>query len=102
MVQVKESMTESGTTNSSVSLSVRQSGFSESGWAVMLRGGPIIALLFLLIYFSLASPHFGTISNLKNIAQQNAYLVILAVGQTLVITGAGIDLSDGAVMAISA
>ena len=102
MVRVKESMTESGTTNSSVSLPVRQSGFSESGWAVLLRGGPIIALLFLLIYFSLASPHFGTFSNLKNIAQQNAYLVILAVGQTLVIMGAGIDLSVGAVMAISA
>jgi ribose/xylose/arabinose/galactoside ABC-type transport system permease subunit len=68
----------------------------------LLRGGPIIALLFLLVYFSIATPHFGTLSNLKNIAQQNAYLVILAIGQTLVITGAGIDLSVGAVMAVSA
>jgi ribose transport system permease protein len=39
---------------------------------------------------------------MKNISQQNAYLVILAIGQTLVIIGAGIDLSVGAVMAVSA
>ena len=67
----------------------------------LLRGGPIIALLLLVLYFSLASPHFASIDNLKNIGQQNAYLIILAVGQTLVIIGAGIDLSVGAVMAVS-
>jgi ribose/xylose/arabinose/galactoside ABC-type transport system permease subunit len=71
-------------------------------WATLLRGGPIIALLLLVLYFSLASPHFATISNLKNIGEQNAYLIILAVGQTMVIIGAGIDLSVGAVMAVSA
>jgi ribose/xylose/arabinose/galactoside ABC-type transport system permease subunit len=72
------------------------------GWSTLLRGGPIIALLFLVLYFSLASPHFATVSNLKNIGEQNAYLIILAVGQTMVIIGAGIDLSVGAVMAVSA
>lgn len=71
-------------------------------WATLLRGGPIIALFLLVIYFSLASPHFASISNLKNIGEQNAYLIILAVGQTMVIIGAGIDLSVGAVMAVSA
>ena len=71
-------------------------------WPALLRGGPIIALLLLVLYFSLASPHFASIDNLKNIGQQNAYLIILAVGQTLVIIGAGIDLSVGAVMAVSA
>jgi ribose/xylose/arabinose/galactoside ABC-type transport system permease subunit len=71
-------------------------------WATLLRGGPIIALFLLVIYFSLASPHFATVSNLKNIGEQNAYLIILAVGQTMVIIGAGIDLSVGAVMAVSA
>ena len=77
-------------------------GLHNIGWATLLRGGPIIALLLLVVYFSLASPHFATISNLKNIGEQNAYLIILAVGQTMVIIGAGIDLSVGAVMAVSA
>ncbi len=84
------------------------SGISKSislrhvSWAALLRGGPIIALLLLVLYFSFASPYFASMDNLKNIGQQNAYLIILAVGQTLVIIGAGIDLSVGAVMAVSA
>ena len=76
-------------------------GIEKIRWATLLRGGPIIALLFLIVYFSFASPYFASFSNLKNVAQQNAYLIIIAVGQTLVITGAGIDLSVGAVMAVS-
>ncbi len=71
-------------------------------WEKLLRGGPIIALLLLVAYFSLVAPHFATFSNLINISEQNAYLIILAIGQTLVIVGAGIDLSVGAVMAVSA
>jgi ribose/xylose/arabinose/galactoside ABC-type transport system permease subunit len=77
-------------------------GQPQIGWATLLRGGPIIALLLLFVYFSFASPHFAALSNFKNVAQQNAYLIIIAVGQTLIITGAGIDLSVGAVMAVSA
>lgn len=79
-----------------------QTRIQKIGWARLLRGGPIIALLFLLLYFSFASPHFASLNNFRNIAQQNAFLIIVAVGQTLVITGAGIDLSVGAVMAMSA
>jgi ribose/xylose/arabinose/galactoside ABC-type transport system permease subunit len=77
-------------------------GLHKISWSGLLRGGPIIALLLLVIYFSIASPHFATVNNLKNIGEQNAYLIILAVGQTMVIIGAGIDLSVGAVMAVSA
>jgi ribose/xylose/arabinose/galactoside ABC-type transport system permease subunit len=102
MFQIKKATEKSDARSSAISWPIKRIGFPETGWSVLLRGGPIIALLFLLIYFSLATPHFGTLSNLKNIAQQNAYLVILAIGQTLVITGAGIDLSVGAVMAVSA
>jgi ribose/xylose/arabinose/galactoside ABC-type transport system permease subunit len=71
-------------------------------WGTLLRGGPIIALLLLAGYLSFATPHFASLSNAKNVGQQNAHLAILAVGQTLVIIGAGIDLSVGAVMAVSA
>jgi ribose/xylose/arabinose/galactoside ABC-type transport system permease subunit len=71
-------------------------------WATLLRGGPIIALLVLIVYLSLATPYFASPSNVRNVSQQNAHLIILAVGQTMVIIGAGIDLSVGAVMAVSA
>lgn len=62
----------------------------------------MIALLLLCIYLSLATPHFLTWGNILNIARQTAINIILAVGQTLIIIGAGIDLSIGATMALSA
>lgn len=70
--------------------------------ALLLRGGPILVLLLLMGYLSLASPHFLTVGNLKNIVQQSAVTAILAVGQTVVIIGAGIDLSVAAIMGLSA
>lgn len=68
----------------------------------LLRGGPFIALILLAAYLSIASPHFLTTSNLVNVARQTSITAILAVGQTLVILTAGIDLSVGAIAAISA
>ena len=70
--------------------------------SVLFRGGPFIALLLLGAYLSFASPHFLTGSNLVNISRQTAVTAILAVGQTLVIISAGIDLSVAATAALSA
>ncbi len=91
-----------GSKSSGFRLLGKGTGARRIGWSTLLQGGPIIALLLLIVYFSLASPHFFNIDNFKNIGEQNAYLIILAVGQTMVIIGAGIDLSVGAVMAVSA
>ncbi|MGH2627859.1 MAG: ABC transporter permease [Anaerolineales bacterium] len=68
----------------------------------LLRGGPLIALLLLGGYLSLATPHFLTPSNMVNVTRQTAITAILAVGQTFVILAAGIDLSVGAIAALSA
>nr|WP_238625906.1 ABC transporter permease [Aggregatilinea lenta] len=70
--------------------------------SLLLRGGPLIALLVLAIYLSFASPHFMTESNLVNVARRTSVLAIMAVGQTFVILTGGIDLSVGAVAALSA
>ncbi|MBE3064582.1 MAG: ABC transporter permease [Spirochaetes bacterium] len=66
------------------------------------RLGPVIALVLLGIYLSLASPHFLKTDNMVNITRQSSVTAILAVGQTLVILTSGIDLSVGAIAAISA
>jgi len=68
---------------------------------VALRGGPIIALLLLVTYLSAVSPYFRTTSNFMNILAQTSATAILAVGQTLVIISAGIDLSVAAMMALA-
>ena len=69
---------------------------------ILTRVGPLIALILLSAYLSFATPHFLTLSNLTNVIRQSSITAILAVGQTLVIISAGIDLSVGAVAAFSA
>lgn len=60
-----------------------------------------IGLVALMIYFTLTATNFLTINNLLNIALQTSIIAVVAVGQTFVITGGGIDLSVGSVVAIS-
>ena len=63
--------------------------------------GTLIGLLLLMLVFSLLTPHFLTLSNGMNIAQQTAINAIIAVGMTFVIISAGIDLSVGSIVAFS-
>jgi ribose/xylose/arabinose/galactoside ABC-type transport system permease subunit len=69
---------------------------------LLVRGGPLLGLILLVAYLSVASPFFLTESNLQNVGRQIAVTTILAAGQTLVILSGGIDLSVGAVAALSA
>jgi fructose transport system permease protein len=62
--------------------------------------GPLAALLLACIFFSIQSPRFLTGTNLSLVVQQVMVIGTLAIGQTLVILTAGIDLSNGAVMAL--
>jgi len=61
--------------------------------------GPLIALLLASIFFSIRTDRFLTTENLSLITQQVAVVGVLAIGQTLIILTAGVDLSCGAVMA---
>ncbi len=61
--------------------------------------GPLLALILSSIFFSSRTDRFLTSDNLSLIVQQVAVVGIIAIGQTMVILTAGIDLSCGAVMA---
>lgn len=63
--------------------------------------GTLSGLVGLVIVLWLLTPHFFTLSNLSNVAQQTSINAIIAVGMTFVIISAGIDLSVGSVMAFS-
>jgi ribose transport system permease protein len=65
------------------------------------RGGALIILLALVVAFSFAADNFLTVDNLRNILRQYSVPAILAVGQTLVIVSAGIDLSVASTAALS-
>ncbi|MBA2516858.1 MAG: ABC transporter permease, partial [Solirubrobacterales bacterium] len=62
--------------------------------------GPLLALVLAVVFFSLKSDAFLTGNNLSLIVQQVMVVGTLAIGQTLIILTAGIDLSNGAVMAL--
>jgi ribose transport system permease protein len=72
-----------------------------AGRALGGPGGALLILLLLLTVFSVIAPAFLTTGNLLNITRQYAVLLILAVGQTLVISARGIDLSVAATAALS-
>jgi fructose transport system permease protein len=62
--------------------------------------GPLIALLLAVAFFTAQSSRFLTGGNLSLVVQQVMVVGTLAIGQTLIILTAGIDLSNGAVMAL--
>jgi ribose transport system permease protein len=59
------------------------------------------ALIVIFLYLSFASPDFLTSNNLFNVGAQTAVTAIIAMGMTLVIITAGIDLSVGSVAALA-
>ncbi len=65
-------------------------------------GGPLIALVLLMIVGSLMSDRFLTADNLSNVLTRSAIIGIIAVGATFVITAGGLDLSVGSLSALVA
>lgn len=64
-----------------------------------------IVMMFIFILFfgvmSFLSPQFGRRSNVLNVLSQMSVVAFIAIGQTFVIISAGIDLSVGAIVALS-
>lgn len=68
----------------------------------LLRNSVVFLFLIALgLYFSSESERFLQSGNLMNIAQQNAHVVIVAMGMTIVMLGGGIDLSVGSIAALT-
>ena len=62
--------------------------------------GPLIALLLAVVFFTTQSDRFLSVQNFSLILQQVMVVGTIAIGQTLIILTAGIDLSCGMVMAL--
>ena len=62
--------------------------------------GPLIALLIAVVFFATQSERFLSVQNFSLILQQVMVVGTIAIGQTLIILTAGIDLSCGMVMAL--
>lgn len=102
MNQQSENSDNQGPVNSTTSEHKKLNQTINTLRSLAFRGGPLIALILLSSYLAIATPYFFTASNLTNVVRQSSITAILAVGQTLVIIIAGIDLSVGAIAALSA
>jgi ribose transport system permease protein len=60
-----------------------------------------IALIFMVIIMSAASPYFLKQDNIFNVLRGMSTIGIMAIGQTMVIITGGIDLSVGSLLAVS-
>jgi ribose/xylose/arabinose/galactoside ABC-type transport system permease subunit len=67
----------------------------------ILKGWSLIFLAALIVVFSITGSGFLTLFNIQTMLADAAILAILALGQTFVILGAGIDLSAGYVMGLA-
>ncbi len=61
--------------------------------------GPLIALIALIILGTIINPAFLDPNNLTNVLTRTAFIGIIAVGMTFVITAGGLDLSVGSMAA---
>jgi ribose transport system permease protein len=63
---------------------------------------PFVALALLLMLGAIANPNFMSIDNLLNVITRSAFIAIIAVGATFVISAGGLDLSVGSMVAFVA
>jgi len=68
----------------------------------LLRHATAILFAVIFIYFGLTAAHFFSAENVLNILKQAAFVGVIAVGMTFVLLTAGIDLSVGSNMYVSA
>lgn len=66
-----------------------------------LQAGPLLILALIVAGMAIASPFFLTRENLTNLGFQTSIVAVLALGQLIVILTRGVDLSVGAVVALS-
>ena len=71
------------------------------GLSTARQFGTLIGLLGLSAVLWALTPHFLTVANMLNVAQQTSINAIVAVGMTFVILSGGIDLSVGSIVALS-
>jgi ribose transport system permease protein len=68
---------------------------------IKLRGGPLIALIVIMIAMSFSSKYFMTTDNMLNLLRQIATTALVTYGITFCLISGNIDLSAGSVVALS-
>jgi ribose transport system permease protein len=62
---------------------------------------PFASLIALFVFLCITSPYFLTVGNLSSVVRQTTVITIMAIGMTVVIATAGIDLSVGSMVGMT-
>jgi ribose transport system permease protein len=96
-------MNEALTTNAPGSTAPpRQDELRVSRIDLLRRGFPLIFLLILIVVFTIMSPRFLSLENLSSVFDEGTVLLVTALGMTFIIMAGSIDISVGAIVAVSA
>jgi erythritol transport system permease protein len=68
---------------------------------ILLEGRAFLALILIIVVFSILSPNYLTTSNVLSMASHVAVYALLAIGMLLVILNGGIDLTVGSILGLS-
>jgi len=68
---------------------------------IPMESGILLALVLLMLAFTILSPYFFSTQNFTNILTQSAITIVVASGATLIIASGGIDLSVGSILCLS-
>src|SRR6201996_1982801 len=74
----------------------RRKHVGKLNWAEL---GPFLALAILLIVGFLVNPDFLSANNITNVVTRSAFVIVIGVGATFVISSGGLDLSVGSMAA---
>jgi ribose transport system permease protein len=64
--------------------------------------GILLSLIVLIIIISVSTPHFLTTDNIFSVIRSFSFVAIMAIGEMIVIITAGIDLSVGSILGLTA
>jgi erythritol transport system permease protein len=68
---------------------------------LLLQGRAFFALIAIIVFFSILSPNYFTVSNILTMSSHVAVYALLSIGMLLVILNGGIDLSVGSTLGLS-
>jgi ribose transport system permease protein len=69
--------------------------------SVLKNNGIYVGFFIIFLLFSVTSPYFFDLTNIRNIVVQSSIIAIVAIGMTMVVITGGIDLSVGSVVALT-
>ena len=80
----------------------QKGGVLQNIWGYLRDNIAVLALILVVVFFSVANKNFLTFSNFANIGRQSAMITIMACGMTMVVVSANIDLSIASTLSLAA